>query len=150
MAPHTHASSSLLLRHRPRLIRPPLPLRPRLPTRYLPLNSFASRRPFVSLSLVPCSSCFAFFCVFPRSFFSRQVGCSIALSLGDSRLWECVMSCTDDPFELYFALFGALWLLFRLFPLFFSILLQPPLGSLARSLAPGDFSIVGMWNELYG
>jgi uncharacterized membrane protein len=60
------------------------------------------------------------------------------------------MSCTDDPFELYFALFGALWLLFRLFPLLFSILLQPPLCSLARSLAPGDFSIVGMWNELYG
>ena len=66
---------------------------------------------------------------------------------GDSRLWLCVMSCTDDPFELYFALFGALWLLFRLFPLFFSILLYAPLCSLAR---PRGFTIVGMRNELYG
>ena len=51
------------------------------------------------------------------------------------------MSCTDDPFELYFALFRALWLLFRLFS---SVILDPPSTSslLARS-SPGDSRLLG-------
>ena len=149
MSTHSHASSSslLLLRHRPRLIRPFLPLRPRLPYQVPPAQRLR----------LPASFCFTLFGAhvapashFPLFFFvPSSAARSVARSPfpGDSRLWLCVMSCTDDPFELYFALFGALWLLFRLFPLFFSILLYAPLCSFAR---PRGFTIVGMRNELYG
>lgn len=58
------------------------------------------------------------------------------------------MSCTDDPFELYFALFRALWLLFT--PFFLCYSRSSFNRQFARSLVPGGFTIVGMWNELYG